>query len=289
MRLRAGVATNTGRVRDLNEDAYGLRPEQGLFVVCDGMGGAPAGEVASQIAVDTILAQLNTAAQRAAGSAETGEHRYLPQTSHLVGAVRRSNQFIYDRAQHDRRQADMGTTVVGVWIEHNIASIAHVGDSRAYLWHDDQLEPLTRDHSLVEAQVGAGLLKREQSLQSEQQNISVVHAELAQSPFQAPAHQFGDTRIGLNHQNEVVALRGQIANRVAESTAPKGAPVEVIDAVLEGLLDGRRRHAIAGGYSETAHAQACASERRSLKGFTCFCRLHVLRGQHSSIEAPGVR
>jgi len=171
MRLRAGVATNTGRVRDLNEDAYGLRPEQGLFVVCDGMGGAPAGEVASQIAVDTILAQLNTAAWRAAGSAGGGEHRYLPQTSHLVGAVRRSNQSIYDRAQHDRRQADMGTTVVGAWIEHNIASIAHVGDSRAYLWHDDRLEPLTRDHSLVEAQVGAGLLQREHSLQSEQQNI----------------------------------------------------------------------------------------------------------------------
>ena len=65
----------------------------------------------------------------------------------------------------------MGTTVVGAWIEHNIASIAHVGDSRAYLWHDDQLEPLTRDHSLVEAHVGAGLLEREHSLQSEQQNI----------------------------------------------------------------------------------------------------------------------
>lgn len=170
MRLRAGVATNVGLVRELNEDAYGFRPEQGLFVVCDGMGGAPAGEVASQIAVDTILEQLSASARGASRSTSPGE-RYLPQTSDLVGAVCRSNQFIYSQAQTDRRQAGMGTTVVGAWIEHNIASIAHVGDSRAYLWHDHHLEPLTRDHSLVESQVHAGLLDRDQSLRSEQQNI----------------------------------------------------------------------------------------------------------------------
>src|SRR5206468_3446039 len=116
-----------------------------------------------------------------------------------------------------------------------------------------------------------------------------VHAELAQSSFQAPAHQPGDTRIGLNHQNEAVALWGQMANRLAESNAAKGAPVEVIDPVLEGALDSRRRYAIAGGDSKTAHTQPCASERRALEGFACFRRLHLLRGQHSSIEAPAIR
>ena len=58
MRLRVGARTDTGRVRALNEDVYVSRPERGLFVVCDGMGGAPAGEVASQVAVETILEQL---------------------------------------------------------------------------------------------------------------------------------------------------------------------------------------------------------------------------------------
>src|SRR5207247_452560 len=67
--------------------------------------------------------------------------------------------------------ADMGTTVVSAWVEQSVASVAHVGDSRAYLWHDHDLELLTSDHSLVEAQVAAGVLDREHSLQSERQNI----------------------------------------------------------------------------------------------------------------------
>jgi protein phosphatase len=86
----------------------------------------------------------------------------------------------------------MGTTMVGVWLDQNIASLAHVGDSRAYLFHDDQLEPVTKDHSLVEAQVQAGLIDREQSLKSEHQNIllralgrePVVEVELGEVPMQ---------------------------------------------------------------------------------------------------------
>ena len=65
----------------------------------------------------------------------------------------------------------MGTTLVSAWIAEGIASLAHVGDSRAYLWSNDELEPLTQDHSLVDAKVRAGLLTREESLQAEQQNV----------------------------------------------------------------------------------------------------------------------
>jgi serine/threonine protein phosphatase PrpC len=168
MRLRVGAATDIGRVRTLNEDAYALRAEQGLFVLCDGMGGTPAGEVASELAVETILEHLDKGAPAAASADEQG---YLPQTSRLAEAMRRSNQFIYNQAQQNPSQAQMGTTVVGAWITQHIASVAHVGDSRAYLWRNNELEALTRDHSLVEAQVHAGLLDREQSLQSEDQNI----------------------------------------------------------------------------------------------------------------------
>jgi PPM family protein phosphatase len=190
MRLRVGAATDIGRVRNLNEDAYTLRAKQGLFVVCDGMGGAPAGEVASELAVETILKHLEKAAPQAIPPA--GEQGYLPQTSRLAEAMRRSNQFIYNQAQQDPRQAQMGTTVVGAWVTQQIASVAHVGDSRAYLWHNNQLEPLTRDHSLVEAQVSAGLLDREQSLQSEHQNILVrvlgrgpqVEVDVSEVPLQ---------------------------------------------------------------------------------------------------------
>jgi serine/threonine protein phosphatase PrpC len=192
MRLRVGAATDTGRVRELNEDVYLLRPEESLFVVCDGMGGCPAGEVASQMAIEAIQEQLNGAAQETPASALAEEQGYLPQTSRLAQAVRRSNQVIYDQAQKDPRQAEMGTTIVGTWITDHIASVAHVGDSRAYLWHNGRLEPLTRDHSLVEAQVRAGLLDRESSRQSEEQNILLrvlgrepeVEVELNEVPVQ---------------------------------------------------------------------------------------------------------
>lgn len=173
MRLRVGAGTDTGRVRELNEDVYLSRPEVGLFVVCDGMGGCPAGEVASQMAVDAIAEKLEGTAHKRPASRAADEHAYLFQTSCLAEAVRWSNQVIYDQAQRDRRQAEMGTTVVGTWITEHIASVAHVGDSRAYLWHDHRLERLTRDHSLIEAQIRAGLRDVEDTGPADQQNILV--------------------------------------------------------------------------------------------------------------------
>ena len=150
MRLRAGAATNKGRVRELNEDAYVLRAAKGLFVVCDGMGGAPAGEVASQIAAETIVRQLGE--DPGAGAAIGGDGTaHLPETSRLARAVQVSNDVIYRRGQTDPRQAQMGTTVVGAWLKGHVASVVHVGDSRAYLWRRGHLEAITRDHSLIES------------------------------------------------------------------------------------------------------------------------------------------
>lgn len=148
MRLRVGAGTDVGRVRDLNEDAYVLRASDGLFVVCDGMGGAPAGEVASQMAIDAILQGLNGSTGDERHDKVNADQTYLPHTKRLADAVRRSNAVIYEQAQKEPDQAGMGTTIVGAWIRHHVASVAHVGDSRAYLWHDERLEPLTQDHSL---------------------------------------------------------------------------------------------------------------------------------------------
>jgi protein phosphatase len=189
MRLRVGAGTDRGRVRELNEDAYMLRADEGLFVVCDGMGGAPAGEVASQLAVDAMLAELREPAPEGVVS---DERTYLPQTNRLAAVVRRSNEVIYDQAQKDPRQAGMGTTVVGAWIRQQVVSVAHVGDSRAYLWHDQRLEPLTRDHSLSEAHIAAGLIEEARRLPVEQQNVLVrvlgrepeVDVELKEVPVQ---------------------------------------------------------------------------------------------------------
>lgn len=190
MRLRAGAASDVGKVRQMNEDSFLSQVDRGLFLVCDGMGGAASGEVASKIAVETIARRLGEPPN--GDDPGTGEHQFMPQTFRLAEAVRLANRSIYDQARTQAGQSGMGTTMVGVWLEQNIASLAHVGDSRAYLWHDNQLEPVTKDHSLVEAQVQAGLIDREQSLKSEHQNIllralgrdPVVEVELGEVPMQ---------------------------------------------------------------------------------------------------------
>ena len=166
MRLKVGAATSVGRVRPINEDAFLARPELGLFVVCDGMGGAAAGEVASQLAIESIAAHIN------GGTPPAGTQRgFQPRTALLGQAVESANRAIIERASGDAEHAGMGTTVVGMWLADGMASIAHVGDSRAYVSNHEGFEGLTADHSLVEAQVQAGLIDREQSLKSEQQNI----------------------------------------------------------------------------------------------------------------------
>jgi protein phosphatase len=158
MRLQVGVRTDTGRVRDLNEDVYLMRPDQGLFLVCDGMGGSPAGEVASEMAARMILEQVR-ALETDTTFPASGD-TYLPQSRCLLSAVERSNQYIYERAQAEPDHAGMGTTVVGAWINGQLVTIVHVGDSRAYLWHRDHLERLTRDHSVHDARIRRNVLFR---------------------------------------------------------------------------------------------------------------------------------
>ena len=190
MRLRVGAATDTGHVRDLNEDVYVLQTAQGLFLVCDGMGGAAAGEVASQIAADTILTQL---ADHPSAADCGDDARYLPETSRLAQAVRTSNDVIYRQGQSDPRQARMGTTVVVAWVKRHIASVAHVGDSRAYLWRRGHLQVLTRDHSLIEALVGEGVVDAENSVPADQRDMLVrvvggepdVEVDLKEVPLQS--------------------------------------------------------------------------------------------------------
>ena len=171
MRLKVGAATSIGKVRQINEDAFLAKAEQGVFVVCDGMGGAAAGEVASQLAVETISARLNGVSDAEPGTVDALGAKFQPRTLQLGDAIREANRAIISRAQGNVSQAGMGTTVVGAWADAGVVSLAHVGDSRAYLANAAGFEGVTSDHSLVEAQVQAGLIDREESLRSEHQNV----------------------------------------------------------------------------------------------------------------------
>ena len=230
MRLRAGAATDVGRVRSLNEDSFVSNADQGLFVVCDGMGGAAAGEVASRIAIETIVEQLATAP---ADSAAADANGYLPQTSRLGSAIQHANESVYSFAQGDRERQGMGTTVVGIWVANDIVSVAHVGDSRAYLWHEGTFEALTTDHSVVEAQVRAGLITREESLKSEHQNVllqalgmkEAVDVELAEVPVQA-----GDFVMLCSDGLTRTVEEDQMAGTIAASRDPQIICQQLIDA-----------------------------------------------------------
>ena len=124
--------TDVGRQRSANEDSFFVNPP--LFAVADGMGGAKAGEVASAVAVEAVE-----------GATESGESA----ETELANIVRQANRRIYDLAVADESRRGMGTTLTLAKVHGDEVSLAHVGDSRAYLLRGGELEQLTRDHSLV--------------------------------------------------------------------------------------------------------------------------------------------
>ena len=148
------LKTDTGRQRRDNEDnAFARAP---VFVVADGMGGAQAGEVASKIAIETFEQGLPDS-----GSPE----------ERLAERVREANHQIYELSRSDRERAGMGTTLTAAYVDDTSVAIAHVGDSRAYLFRDGTLERLTQDHSLVEELVRQGKLTPEQAAGHPQRSI----------------------------------------------------------------------------------------------------------------------
>jgi len=146
--------TDTGRQRRDNEDSAFARAP--VFVVADGMGGAQAGEVASRIAVEAFEQGLPDS-----GSPE----------ERLAARVREANQQIYERSRADRGRAGMGTTLTAAYVDDTHVAIAHVGDSRAYLFRDGTLQRLTQDHSLVDELVRRGKLTEEQAAEHPQRSI----------------------------------------------------------------------------------------------------------------------
>jgi PPM family protein phosphatase len=170
--IDAGAHTDVGRVRQNNEDACRIEPTLDLYVLCDGMGGEAHGELASTMAVETVVthcleAQNNIAAplfgESRAGLSET--------TNRLASAVTLANRKIFDAASSNAEHAGMGTTIVAAWLKDGRLSLAHVGDSRAYLLRAGALEQLTEDHSLVAENVRRGTMTPQEAENSSLQSV----------------------------------------------------------------------------------------------------------------------
>jgi PPM family protein phosphatase len=136
MRTRVGATTDIGQVREGNEDALLIRDP--LYAVADGMGGHRGGEVASNLALQTV------------------EQMFTERQGTLTEQVERANRAVFERSQSDRNVSGMGTTLTAALIEDGAVLLAHVGDSRAYLFRSGQLSLLTEDHTLVRRMVVEG-------------------------------------------------------------------------------------------------------------------------------------
>lgn len=172
MEIEFGARSDMGRMRENNEDTFRVAPEIGLFILSDGMGGQSCGEVASRLASETVVAHCREASANRSfpllgkpleGTSSTGNR--------LVSAIRLANRTVYQAAFENPKEAGMGATLVAVMLTKERASIAHVGDSRVYRLRNDELEPLTRDHSFIAEQVRQGRMTEQEASNSNLQNV----------------------------------------------------------------------------------------------------------------------
>lgn len=159
VRYAAAAVTDRGRKRPSNEDAFGYSVEDGVYVVCDGMGGAAAGEIASSIAVDELLRILCARDPAVTLSALANE------------AIAAANNAIFSRAQRNPKLSGMGTTLVALLVEDSQVWALNVGDSRCYRLRAGRLEQLTVDHSLVDEQVRLGRMSHAEAVRSPLRNV----------------------------------------------------------------------------------------------------------------------
>ncbi|MDE3170766.1 MAG: serine/threonine-protein phosphatase [Acidobacteriota bacterium] len=169
-KIEFGACSDIGCVREGNEDSFGAAPDVRLFVLSDGMGGLAFGEVASRIAVETIIREYRGAK---AGTGLNGDsiEGVSEASNRLVSAIHAANKAIYQNAEQNGANQQMGATVVAVHLAEERMSLAHVGDSRAYRLRGGQLEQLTRDHSFIAEQVRQGRMTQLEAGRSGLQNV----------------------------------------------------------------------------------------------------------------------
>lgn len=235
--IEYGTRSDTGRVRENNEDSSCIAPELNLFVLSDGMGGQASGEIASRLTTETVVAHCRDAEQNPALPLIGGRLEGISDaTNRLVSAVRLANRVVHKAAKHDAAQAGMGATVVAVVVNGERVSLAHVGDSRAYRLRNGELERLTQDHSFIAEQVRHGLMTEQDAVNSNLQNV-LLRALGAEAEVEVEAGEEvlmeGDTILlcsdGLTHE----LSDAQIAGALGDADDPQEAADRLVDLANE--------------------------------------------------------
>jgi serine/threonine protein phosphatase PrpC len=258
MLLVAGVASDRGLVRETNEDSYLVRT--GLYAVCDGMGGARGGEVASQMACETLL-ELDLA--------EVDEEK-------LRDAIAAANLAIVGRSLSEAELAGMGTTLTVAVAREEGLLIGHVGDSRAYLLHDGRLRQLTADHSWVGEMLRRGEITQAEAAIHPHRSIitralgtdMIVEPDLFYVPF-APGDRLllcSDGLSGMVSDEKIAEILGgsegpqAVAEALVQAALAAGGDDNVTVVVVEGREGG------ATGEAETSSGAEAAEEAGSTAG-----------------------
>jgi serine/threonine protein phosphatase PrpC len=169
--LQSASLTDPGRVRDHNEDCIESRPDIGLYVLADGMGGYNAGEVASGMATSLIAdgVQEEWLPRDLGGLAREAAQKRAQEL--IAEQIARANAAIFNTSQSNPECAGMGTTLVVCLFFDNFLAVAHIGDSRLYRLRGEQFEQVTRDHSLLQEQLDSGLITPEEAKLSQNKNL----------------------------------------------------------------------------------------------------------------------
>ncbi len=187
--------TDVGKKRKHNEDAFALDAEEGFFVVADGMGGHAAGEVAAKITVETIGEFIAATRQKEEATWPFKyNHELHFNSNRLAVAIEKANERVMSAVAAQPWLKGMGTTVVAGLLDEKILSLAHVGDSRAYLYRGGELTRLTDDHSWVHEQVEAGILTEEEAKTHPLKNV--VTRALGGGPSVSPDLREMEFRVG---------------------------------------------------------------------------------------------
>jgi PPM family protein phosphatase len=136
--------TDVGRLRQHNEDGFGVWPTEGIFTVCDGMGGGSTGDVATKLVLEALQ-------ETSRSEFPPGDYRKnaLLGTQYLEAAIQLANRRVLEKSRSSNFHVGIGAAVAAIFIENDVVFIAHVGDCRVYRYRAMELEPLTRDHSLL--------------------------------------------------------------------------------------------------------------------------------------------
>jgi len=221
--MKSAGVSNIGLHRKRNEDSYYINEAQGIFIICDGMGGHKGGDVASRLAVQTIRDHLNL----------TGVEELAPV---LTQAVQAANRAIYRAGNADDTLREMGTTVTAAIIRDECLTVAHVGDSSLYHFHAGILTKITQDHTLAELMKADGVLTNSDLPLSSYSHI-LTRAVGVEPEVNIDLHQYkinrGDWILLSSDGLTDLVTESELAGFMATASEPESTALALVNAALE--------------------------------------------------------